>query len=156
MTKQSLKTKDQAIGIRLVGGRAFPHDYDWLCLCGHWSRAFEESCYICQVEEERKLYDTTYAVEAEKEVITLRKKLTWPEFYHWSGNKFPLKELKDHLTRHKRPPVITDENDHESSIIPAIPRHLCHYCGLADRGEGLEFSDQGVTLTEREVEEEAI
>lgn len=33
--------------IKGVGGKAFPHDYNWVCAKGHECRSFEELCQVC-------------------------------------------------------------------------------------------------------------
>jgi rubrerythrin len=34
---------------RGVGGKAFPHDYNWTCnVCGSLNRAFEPTCPSCE------------------------------------------------------------------------------------------------------------
>ena len=45
-------TREQAKRVkRGVGGKAFPHDYNWTCAeCGGENRAFEETCGYCEHE----------------------------------------------------------------------------------------------------------
>ena len=50
MATMTVGTQATAKRIRRgVGGRAFPHDYNWICrVCGYENRAFAETCQACE------------------------------------------------------------------------------------------------------------
>ena len=59
----------------------------------------------------------------------VEKQLSWPEFWHEFGNKFPLKST----------------SMHDIHTIFGVHGHLCFYCALDVLADKLLFSNKGVT-----------
>jgi len=62
--------------------------------------------------------------------------LSWPEFWHWTGNRWPLLD-ETHSAHNMGPAQITRKK-------------LCFYCGLEAHREEWEFSDGGVRIVRKE------
>lgn len=72
------------------------------------------------------------SVKDPKAVPALHRQLSWPEFWHEFGNKFPIKSKESHMV-------------HEQI---SIKGHSCFHCALDSLEDKLLFGDGGVKVRE--------